>query len=56
MLGCRPACFNVLISFSNAAFASVHALPEEKKINKADNYSLVSYVVFYLECKENEEY
>ena len=56
MLGCRPACFNILISFSNAAFASVHALPEEKKINKGDNYSLVSYVVLYVECKENEEY
>ena len=56
MLGCRPACFNVLISFSNAAFPSVQALPEEKKINKGHNYSLVSYVVLYVECKENEEY
>ena len=27
-----------------------------KKINKDDNYSLVSYVVLYVECKENEEY
>ena len=27
-----------------------------KKVNKGDNYSLVSYVVLYVECKENEEY
>ena len=37
-------------------FRNCASITWRKKINKGDNYSLVSYVVLYVECKENEEY
>ena len=37
-------------------FRKCASITWRKKINKGDNYSLVSYVVLYVECKENEEY